>query len=203
MHLANARLENIASLTLLICPFIRDFTILYKRLYNIVMKPTLGTQLRHLLELLDGAVEQSYLDAGLSYRPRYTPVTKALMAHEPLTIGDIANAAHITQPAATQTIALMIKERIVTAETGADGRQRLIRLTDAGRKMLPHIQACWQATTLAVATLDDDLGMSFSVVLTKLTVALEAKPFGERIAAARTQLAEKQTHKNTKKRYER
>ncbi len=173
---------------------------LHKRLYNIEMKRTLGTQLRHLLELLDGAVEQSYLDAGLTFRPRYTPVTKALMAHEPLTIGEIADAAHITQPAATQTIALMIKVGIITAEAGADGRQRLIRFTDAGRDLLPGVQACWQATNLAAATLDEDLEMSFSDVLTKLTVALEAKPFGERIAAARIQLSEMQTHKKPKKR---
>jgi MarR family transcriptional regulator, organic hydroperoxide resistance regulator len=164
------------------------------------MKRTLGTQLRHLLELLDGAVEQSYLDAGLTFRPRYKPVTKALMAREPLTIGDIADAAHITQPAATQTIALMIKEGIVSAEAGADGRQRLIRFTNAGRDLLPGVQVCWQATNLAAATLDDDLGMSFSDVLTKLTVALEAKPFGERIVAARSQLTEMQTHKTPKKR---
>jgi MarR family transcriptional regulator, organic hydroperoxide resistance regulator len=166
------------------------------------MKPTLGTQLRHLLELLDGAVEQSYLDTGVTFRPRYTPVTKALMAHEPLTIGDIADAAHITQPAATQTIALMIKEGIVTAEAGADGRQRLIRFTDAGRNLLPGVQACWQATALAAATLDDDLDMSFSGVLDKLTAALEARPFGERIAAARSQLAEIQIHRKPKKRYQ-
>jgi MarR family transcriptional regulator, organic hydroperoxide resistance regulator len=166
------------------------------------MKRTLGTQLRHLLELLDGAVEQSYLDAGVTFRPRYTPVTKALMAQEPLTIGEIADAAHITQPAATQTIALMIKEGIVTAKAGADGRQRLIRFTDAGRDLLPGVQACWQATALAAATFDDDLGMSFSGVLDKLTAALEAKPFGERIAVARIQLDEMQTHKNPKKRYQ-
>ena len=33
------------------------------------MKQGLGTQLRHLIELLDGAVQQAYADAGLDYRP--------------------------------------------------------------------------------------------------------------------------------------
>ena len=36
------------------------------------MKQGLGTQLRHLIELLDGAVQQAYVDAGLNYRPRYS-----------------------------------------------------------------------------------------------------------------------------------
>jgi MarR family transcriptional regulator, organic hydroperoxide resistance regulator len=38
----------------------------------------------------------------LDYLPRYTPIVRALMASEPLTVGDIAAAAGISQPAATQ-----------------------------------------------------------------------------------------------------
>ena len=154
------------------------------------MKPTLGTQLRHLLELLDGAVEQSYRDAGLSYRPRYTPVVRALIDRETATIGQIAEAAQITQPAATQTIALMIKEGLVSAEPGSkDGRQRLVRLTDASRELLPRIQACWQATANAAAQFDADLAVPLSHAVADAIASLEAKPFSERIALARSQLA--------------
>ena len=39
------------------------------------MKQGLGTQLRYLIEVLDGDVAQTYADAGLDYRPRYTPLT--------------------------------------------------------------------------------------------------------------------------------
>jgi len=154
------------------------------------MKPTLGTQLRHLLELLDGAVEQSYLDAGLSYRPRYTPVVRVLIDRESATISEIAEAAHITQPAATQTIALMIKEGLVSAEPGAqDGRQRLIRLTDAAHELLPRIKACWQATATAAAHFDAELALPLSRAVAEAIANLEAKPFSERIALARTQRA--------------
>lgn len=152
------------------------------------MKPTIGTQLRHLLELLDGAVEQSYRDAGLSYRPRYTPVVRVLIDRESATIGEIAEAAHITQPAATQTVALMIKEGLVWAEAGAaDGRQRLIRLTDAGLKMLPRLQTCWQATAAAAASFEAELANPLSRAVADAIAKLEAKPFSERIALARTQ----------------
>jgi hypothetical protein len=47
---------------------------------------TLGTQLRHLIDMLDGAVAAGYHDLGLSYRPRYTPIVRALMSLEPRTI---------------------------------------------------------------------------------------------------------------------
>ena len=119
------------------------------------MKQGLGTQLRHLIELLDGAVEQSYAEAGLAYRPRFTPVMRALMASAPLSIGEIAAHAGITQPAATQTVALMIKEGLLVAGAGkTDGRQKMIALSEAGRAMLPGLEACWKATALAAASLD-------------------------------------------------
>jgi DNA-binding MarR family transcriptional regulator len=108
--------------------------------------------------VLDGAVGATYEEAGLRYRPRYTPVMRVLMAQDAASIGSIAAAAGITQPAATQTVALMIKEGLVFASAGPeDGRQRLIQLTEQGRSMLPAIQRCWQATAGAAASLDADL----------------------------------------------
>lgn len=152
------------------------------------MKATLGTQLRHLIELLDGAVLAAYDEAGIRYRPRYTPVMRSLMAGEPATIGAIAVAAGITQPAATQTIALMLKDGLVTAESGADARQKMIRLSEQGRALVPALQGCWQATAMAAASLEADLPFSLTEVLAAAIAALETKPFGERIRTARAQL---------------
>lgn len=148
------------------------------------MKRSLGTQLRHLIELLDGAVGAAYEEAGLAYRPRYTPVMRALMEREPATIGHIAMVAGITQPAATQTVALMIKEGLVTAEAGAqDGRQKLIRLTEQGHVLLPKLLECWQATAAAAASLEAECALS--ATLEAAIAALGAKSFGERIREAR------------------
>jgi DNA-binding MarR family transcriptional regulator len=153
------------------------------------MKATHGTQLRHLIELLDGAVTAAYEEAGLDYRPRYTPIMRALMASEPATIGFIAEAAGITQPAATQTVALMIKDGLVASKSGAqDGRQKMITLTAKGRELLPALQRCWQATAAASASLEAELPFSLSEVLDSTIQALAAKPFGARIREARTEL---------------
>lgn len=150
------------------------------------MKQGLGTQLRHLIELLDGAVEQSYVEAGLAYRPRYTPVMRALQASAPLSIGEIAARAGITQPAATQTVALMVREGLLLASAGKpDGRQRMISLSDAGRTMLPRLEACWKATALAAASLDAQLPYPLSEALANAIEALEERSFGERIRSAR------------------
>lgn len=145
--------------------------------------------MRHLIELLDGAVSDAYEEAGLEYRPRYTPVMRALTAQQPSTIGQIAEIAGITQPAATQTIALMIKQGLISAEAGPDdGRQRLIRLTSKGQELLPKLQVCWQATAMAAGSLDAELSFSLSQSLADAIVALASKPYGVRIREARAAL---------------
>ncbi len=155
------------------------------------MKQTLGTQLRHLLELLDGAVQDAYTQAGLAYRPRYTPVMRAINEHEPSTIGEIAISAAISQPSATQTVALMIKEGLLSSTSGpGDGRQRLISFDEKGRELLPHLQTCWKATGVAAGDLDDELSSPLSTTLAEAIAALEEKSFAQRIADARAKLLE-------------
>jgi len=154
-------------------------------------KQGLGTQLSHLLELLDGAVQDAYVKAGLATRPRFTPVFRALAVRQPLTIGEIAELAGITQPAATQAVGMMVAEGLVTSTVGAnDGRQRLVRLSRKGANLLPKLQQCWAATTLAADGLDAELRHPLSEVLREAIEALQRKPFAERIAEARERLAE-------------
>lgn len=150
------------------------------------MKQGLGTQLRHLIDLLDGDVAASYDEAGLQYRPRYTPVMRVLDQHGSASIGEIAAYAGITQPAATQTVALMKKEGLVAIVAGADARQRVVTLSEQGRVMLPQLKQCWAATAAAAASLDADLDVPLSRILADAIAALETTPFSERIRAARS-----------------
>jgi DNA-binding MarR family transcriptional regulator len=150
------------------------------------MKAGLGTRLRHLIELLDGAVDEAYEGAGLDYRPRYTPVMRALIEQEPLTLGDIATCAGITQPAATQTVALMLKEGLVVTGPGPrDARQKMVRLSEQGRALVPRLRQCWQATRSAADSLDADMPYPLSQALDDAIRALSAHPFGARIRQAR------------------
>ena len=149
------------------------------------MKQGLGTQLRHLIELLDGAVQQSYLDAGLNYRPRYTPLMRALAQRDSATVGELAELAGITQPAATQTVALMKKEGLLqVAAGGVDARQRVVRLSADGAALLPRLEQCWRATKRAADSLDADLDFPLSDCLAQAIAVLQQRPFGERIRAA-------------------
>ena len=149
------------------------------------MKRTLGTQLRHLLDLLDGAVDRSYAELGLAYRPRYTPVMRCLIAEAPLPLGEVARRAGITQPAATQTVALMIENGLVETMRAGDGRTKMLRLTSQGREMAAVLQRAWAATADAAESLDSELPMPLSATLEAAIDALERKSFDARIGEAR------------------
>ncbi len=149
------------------------------------MKQGLGTQLRHLIELLDGDVRRTYADLGLDYRPRYTPVMRVLQQHDTAPIGRIADASGLTQPAVTQTVGLMKKKGLVDVSTGPDGRQRMVSLTPHGRAMLVDVEACWSATTAAANQLDAELVVPLSSCLAEAIEALKSRSFVARIRDAR------------------
>ena len=149
------------------------------------MKRGLGTQLRHLVELLDGAVAEMYRREGIHYRPRYFPVMQALTSHGPLSITGIAQAAGITQPAATQTVALMVREGLLAStQSEADSRQKVIKVTSHGEDLLPRLQACWDAVAAAANVLDSDLPFPLSELLDLAIEALKHNSFDSRIQAA-------------------
>jgi MarR family transcriptional regulator, organic hydroperoxide resistance regulator len=142
----------------------------------------LGTLLRHLVELLDGDVEQAYRDLGLDYRPRFTPVVRALVEAEPRSIREIANHSGLTHSAVSQTVAEMKRAGLVSLVTDrTDARARLARLTPRCRAMLPKLQQQWAATNSAADGLDAELPASLRATVTEAIAALERKPFRKRI----------------------
>src|SRR3954471_22545335 len=77
----------------------------------------LGTRMRHVLEILEGDVAKFLADIGLDgYRPRYSPVVRALLARGPLAIRDLAAEMGVTHSAASQTVAQMSRAAGVTAK---------------------------------------------------------------------------------------
>jgi DNA-binding MarR family transcriptional regulator len=149
------------------------------------MKQGLGTQLRLLLELLDGDVAAAYEEAGLDYRPRYTPIVRALLQQDGQTLGELARTAGITQPAATQTVALMQKAQWLDVRPdAADARLRRVQLSAKARAALPALQQIWASTQSAADALDAELSHSLSTLLAEAIQALQRQPFRARSAAS-------------------
>lgn len=146
--------------------------------------PTLGTLLRHLIEVLDGAVEQAYQRAGLDYRPRYTPVMRALIELGPVSIRTISQRARITHSAVSQTVSQMAGRGLVKLSPGGDARERIVVLTPAAKSLIPVLERQWAATNAAAGSLEDELSAPLSQVLTEALAALERRPFADRIERA-------------------
>lgn len=142
----------------------------------------LGTLLRHLHDLLDAAIAEQYVAAGMpEYRPRFSPIVRALAAEGPLSIRELARATGVSHSAASQTVAQLRRAGYVALSAGTDARTRIVDLTGKARAALPVIEAEWQATEGAVAQLDQELPASLTGVLLATLDAVDRRPFADRL----------------------
>ncbi len=145
---------------------------------------THGVLLRRLIEHLDGAVEQLYVEAELDYRPRYTPIVRALLNEGPATLRALSTRTGVTHSAISQTVAQMAARGWVVLETGSDARERIVSLTPFALERLPLLERCWAATDAASRSLDEEIGQPLADVLLGALDALQRKPLTERLTAA-------------------
>lgn len=145
----------------------------------------LGTRLRLLLAQLDAGVAAVYEDLGLEgVRPRYAPVLRALAADGPRSIQDLAAATGVTHSAASQTVAQLVKDGLVTVGPGSDGRRRIASLTARAESLLPALDAEWRATAAAAAAFEAELPFPLSELTGEALEALRRRPMRERILDA-------------------
>lgn len=145
---------------------------------------TLGTLLRRLIDALDGAVESAYREAGLDFRPRYTPVIRLLLDAGPMPIRDIARHAAVSHSALSQTVSQLQREGWVELQPGHDRRERVVHPSAKTRKLEPALRKRWAITAAAAASLDVELPCALEPLLRQALEALDSKPFKERLAEA-------------------
>ena len=150
------------------------------------MSEMLGTRLRHLLETLDSGVAAVYPQLGLAdgFRPRFTPVVRALAADGPVSIRELADTLGVTHSAASQTVAQMVRQDLVVTEAGTDARRRIVRLTAKAEALLPALEREWAATVTAVRAFEAELAYPLSRLVEEALAALDRTPLRERIAEA-------------------
>ena len=146
-------------------------------------EPGLGELLRHLSELVDQGAEQRYRELSLSYRPRFTPVLRAIAAGAE-TVSDITALTHLTQGAVSQSVALLVADGLLNRQAMDDARRSGLRLTAKGRALLKKLQPHWTITFAAIQRLEDEIGFPLREALAAAADALERAGFAERLAAA-------------------
>jgi DNA-binding MarR family transcriptional regulator len=141
---------------------------------------TLGSLLRTLIERLDQDVELRYQAHGLDYRPRYTPIVRALQELGPASITSIANHTGIPHSAASQTVAQMHKKGWIAYSEGRDKRARIVNPTAQLTAALPTLRQEWETTRHAASAFDAELSTSLSALLVEAHAALDRAPFSSR-----------------------
>lgn len=146
--------------------------------------PGLGELLRYVGELVESGAQHEYRAMGLAYRPRYTPVLRALSAGAE-TITDITGRSKLTQGAISQTAILMQKDGLIERYDLDDGRKSAIRLTRQGQKLLAALEPHWETTFKAIRALEREIGQPLIQTLVDTASALERSSFAERLRQAR------------------
>ncbi|MGH8861926.1 MAG: MarR family winged helix-turn-helix transcriptional regulator [Jatrophihabitantaceae bacterium] len=145
----------------------------------------LGARIRAVLDRMDDDVVRTLADLGITdYRSVFSAVIRSVAASGPVTIRELADGLGVTHSAASQRVAEMRRRGLVELVPGTDARQRLVHLTAGARKLKPALDAEWDATDAAFATLNAELTASLSQVVGEMNAALHRRSFRERIADA-------------------
>lgn len=149
--------------------------------------PGFGELLRYVGELVDQGAEAHYRAAGLEYRPRFTPVLRAISAGA-RTVTDITAHSYLTQGAISQTVKLLQDQGLVARHSMQDGRMNGVHLTPRGEDLLAILESHWEAIFSAVEALEQEIGHPLLSVLADAARALEQQGFAERLRTAATKL---------------
>src|SRR5262245_51393931 len=97
----------------------------------------LGSRLKRLAEQMQGDVTLVAQRAGVPVQPGQYPLLVTLEEHGPLTIGELAQAMRMSQPAITRNAERLVKAGLIEARrSDSDRRQTLVSLTAAGKRTL-------------------------------------------------------------------
>ena len=122
------------------------------------MNPGLGELLRHLTELVDRGAEANYRRQGLAYRPRYTPIMRALARGEH-SVRELTERLAITQGAVSQSVKRMEAEEhkgTVKVDVEVKEDKALIRLSGQARKYM--FELCGSDKVEKIIINDEDTG---------------------------------------------
>ena len=143
----------------------------------------LGTRLRRIGEALQGDATRIAEAHGVTIQSSQYPFLTALDRFGPMTIGDMAAAVGISQPAVTRAIGQLAKLGMVRVKTGSDDRrQRIISLTPTGRREVElGKDEVWPLVEAAVADLCGRLEGPLLDQLATIEKELAMRPLDQRI----------------------
>jgi DNA-binding MarR family transcriptional regulator len=146
----------------------------------------LGTRLKRIGERLQSDTQRVIDEAGAPIQASQFPLVAAIDRIGPLSIGELAEAVGITQPAATRASSLLVKAGLLRIEPAPDDqRRRVLSLTRKGRQLVDRARReIWPHVESAVADLCCGLTGPLLDQLASIEDALAEKPLHRRVKAA-------------------
>jgi DNA-binding MarR family transcriptional regulator/N-acetylglutamate synthase-like GNAT family acetyltransferase len=145
----------------------------------------LGSRLRRLAERMQTGAMAAIAEAGLPLQPGHMAVLAALRGGA-MTIGQLAETIGISQPGITRSIGQLKKLGIVANTPVADGRTRLVELTDTGQAAAQLAATeLWPRIGIAAEELMAGLNGPFLGQIAAIEAALDEKSIADRAAQAR------------------
>lgn len=152
----------------------------------------LASRLRRVTQMMLEDGDRAYAAAGLQFRTRLFPIVFGLHRDGPMTVSELTAFSGFSQPATSQTLKQLAEAGHVSISKGKDARERLVKLTPAGEKLVESVQPFWRRARAAQEGLLAETQPNFLEALASLEAALERRSLFERIqdAAANEQPGE-------------
>jgi len=142
----------------------------------------IGTRFRILTDRLMQDADKVYKSLGLEFEPRWFTVFYIISQKSPLTITEITEQLGYSQPAVTQIVNTLAKQKLVRSVKGKDDfRKKVITITPKGKDLLLKLIPVWQDIENAVRELLDSTGYDILFILSKLESELDNKDIYSRV----------------------
>ena len=142
----------------------------------------LGSRLKRLADRLQGDVARIVERAGLPVQPSHYAPLATLDRYGPLTVGQLADAMQLSQPAVTRALSKLVELGLVdSTRQHRDQRHKTISLTAAGRTVLIRSKLLvWPQIEAAVGEVIQQLSGPLLHQVAAVESQLAERPLNER-----------------------
>lgn len=141
-----------------------------------------ASRLKRLSERLSKDVSLLYSKLDIDFEARWFSILYTLNRKSPMAVTEIAHSLGLTHTAINQLTKEMYKKGLLYSSKGKkDERQRLIYLSDKGKKVAKKLQPVWKEIGAATKELVESSGYDFFAAIEKIEEALDEQDMYERV----------------------
>lgn len=155
-------------------------------LYTQVGKVALGSRLRRLSDRVTEDAAKIYALYNVALDSRWFPVFYVLSQQESAAVTEIAQMIGHSHASVSQIVKEMSKQGLATTEKHSqDARVSIVKLSDAGRRLIPHLQQQCADVNQAVEELLSESQYDLWNAIAEVEFLLADQSFFDRVQAVR------------------